>query len=347
MASARKMQVISKNGAVLRSGVELDSGHVADLEKGTVVTVEEVAMTADGKKERARVASPAGWTTLKMLVDADEEPQAWPEASSATVTGDSDSVTFEGLISRVRAREAAVGIEALDPTMTVSETGMLTLEARLASLGNGPGAARAEEGAVIFAGSPDANFGSSTMDAPLLITIADALQAAGWPTLRFNYRGIGASNGSFQASECGMDADAVLKLASTVAKKVVIVGFSFGAQATLKCIGSSLCSRYVALGWGATLGEFYPPFAEVVAKRCIDFKTALAQRPKLFVWGSRDGLTRSEVMRSLIASTPDKGKSSAEVVLEGGKHHLPGLEAECAAAVLQWLQGHVQGRKGN
>ena len=75
------------------------------------------------------------------------------------------------------------------------------------------------------------------MDNKVVTTLARALQATGIPTLRFNFRGVGASAGVFdQGAGETADADSV---ASYGAKRwpgrtLVIAGFSFGGYVALR-----------------------------------------------------------------------------------------------------------------
>ena len=71
-----------------------------------------------------------------------------------------------------------------------------------------------------------------TMDNKVVTTVARALNAAGIPTLRFNFRGVGASAGSFDQSVGETaDADAAARwgAARWPGRTLVLGGFSFGA----------------------------------------------------------------------------------------------------------------------
>lgn len=76
-----------------------------------------------------------------------------------------------------------------------------------------------------------------TMNAPLMLALRDALVAQGWPVLRFNFRGIGASEGT---PGVGLDevADAEGALAWARARfpgdTLALAGWSFGAAVALR-----------------------------------------------------------------------------------------------------------------
>jgi uncharacterized protein len=76
-----------------------------------------------------------------------------------------------------------------------------------------------------------------TMDNKVITTVARALQDAGMPTLRFNFRGVGASDGVFdQGSGETADAEAVAAWGAQrwPGRSLVIAGFSFGAYVALR-----------------------------------------------------------------------------------------------------------------
>ena len=75
------------------------------------------------------------------------------------------------------------------------------------------------------------------MDSPVVNEIAWASARAGIASLRFNWRGVGASSGVASGDARDADADyaaALAHLAETVPGKVVACGYSFGAAAALR-----------------------------------------------------------------------------------------------------------------
>ncbi len=76
-----------------------------------------------------------------------------------------------------------------------------------------------------------------TMHNKVVTTVARALQDAGIPTLRFNFRGVGASAGVFDRGRGeSADADAVATWGARrwPGRMLVIAGFSFGAYVALR-----------------------------------------------------------------------------------------------------------------
>src|ERR1700683_269763 len=75
-----------------------------------------------------------------------------------------------------------------------------------------------------------------TMDNKVVTTVARALRETGIPTLRFNFRGVGASGGTFdQGTGETADADAVARFGARrwPGRSLVIGGFSFGGYVAL------------------------------------------------------------------------------------------------------------------
>lgn len=76
-----------------------------------------------------------------------------------------------------------------------------------------------------------------TMDNKVVTTVGRALRTTGIPTLRFNFRGVGASTGSFdQGIGETADADAVASWGAEhwPGRSLVIAGFSFGGYVALR-----------------------------------------------------------------------------------------------------------------
>jgi alpha/beta superfamily hydrolase len=88
----------------------------------------------------------------------------------------------------------------------------------------------------VAAAAPHPLYGGS-MDSPVVNEIAYAARKAGLASLRFNWRGVGASAGmvSGGAEDAAADYRAALQhLMETVSGAVVAAGYSFGAAAALR-----------------------------------------------------------------------------------------------------------------
>jgi len=79
-----------------------------------------------------------------------------------------------------------------------------------------------------------------TMNAPLVLAIRDGFVENGWNVLRFNFRGIGDSEGqSSTGTDEVQDALGALERARSLGGPIAIAGWSFGAAVALRVAGMS------------------------------------------------------------------------------------------------------------
>ncbi len=96
-------------------------------------------------------------------------------------------------------------------------------------------ASRAGDGGAVIA--PPHSLQGGSMDSPVVNELAYACEKAGIASLRFNWRGVGASAGEPSGDAAHADADfqsALVHLEETVTGRVVACGYSFGAAAALR-----------------------------------------------------------------------------------------------------------------
>lgn len=89
-----------------------------------------------------------------------------------------------------------------------------------------------------------------TMDNKVVTTVARALQETGIPTLRFNFRGVGASAGVFDEGRGETaDADAVVAWGEQrwPGRRLVIAGFSFGSYVALRLAQQRVADRLITI----------------------------------------------------------------------------------------------------
>jgi uncharacterized protein len=140
-----------------------------------------------------------------------------------------------------------------------------------------------------------------------------ALAAAGWAALRFNFRGVGRSEGTFGGGVDEVD-DVLAALTRTrleVSAPVAVVGWSFGSLVGMNAVArDGGVATYVGVAppvRAAFKGTFeLPPVAELD-----DWKART-----LLVCGTKDPFCRREDLTALAAQLP-----SAEVrVIDGADH---------------------------
>jgi hypothetical protein len=117
--------------------------------------------------------------------------------------------------------------------------------------------------------SPHPALGGS-MTVPAVAELAWALTRAGFPTLRFDYRGVGASQGGTRhpagqgriddVSEEAADLRAAVQqlLESTRGRAACAVGYSFGAAVALETAGDALIERLVLVAPPTAVWDFSP-----------------------------------------------------------------------------------------
>jgi len=165
-----------------------------------------------------------------------------------------------------------------------------------------------------------------TMDNGVVVSVCLALAARGWTALRFNFRGAGRSEGSFDEgrAEMGDVAGALdfLEARSEVdAERLAVVGYSFGAG-----VGLHHAARDSRLGWLAGVALVQENYAD-------PFLDA-DSRPKLFVVGERDPWAPPDALREYVARLrPPK----ALRVIPHTDHFFVGREGEVSASIVDFL----------
>lgn len=177
-----------------------------------------------------------------------------------------------------------------------------------------------DSGAVIA--PPHPLYGGS-MASPVVGELAWACQRAGYATLRFDWRGVGASAGVPSGESSDADADctaALLHLAETVPGPLLLAGYSFGAATAVRVAASEPRVRRLVL--------VAPPPALLDARRLTAFPGSA-----LLVTGERDVHARPAELQALIASGP---RRRFEVIPDADHFFLEGL-AGISRVVSAWL----------
>jgi uncharacterized protein len=206
-------------------------------------------------------------------------------------------------------------------------SGSLALEGRLAEPDGTP------RGGIVLC-HPHPQYQGS-MSSVLVPALQRAFVAAGYTTLRFNFRGVGKSEGSYDAGRGETD-DALAAL-DEVAKVVphdaplVSCGWSFGSVVALRAaIQRPHVEAAVAIApplSGSALSPDPPPPDAVCAWG----------RPVLVIAGARDTISPLENMRAWIE------QARAELVVVPGADHFFRPPEPVADAVLEFLRRHDVG----
>jgi len=158
----------------------------------------------------------------------------------------------------------------------------------------------------------------------VLFRAAKALQAHGAAVLRFNFRGVGGSEGAHDEGrgEQGDAAAAVDEMARRFpALPIVLGGFSFGSSMAVR-VGCADARVRALLVMG---------FPETMLKDT-SFLTSCRQ-PRLFVQGENDAFADGPRIRALVATLPEP---KTLVVIPGSDHFFAGHLDELQAAVDSW-----------
>ncbi len=170
--------------------------------------------------------------------------------------------------------------------------------------------------------------GGGTMHNSVVVAISRALAARGVMALRFNFRGVGASEGEYGGGQGEQD-DVAGALAWLLAQPMVdprrisVVGYSFGAWVGLAYAQSD--PRVAAV---AAVG-LIPEYVDADALRSFT-------RPKLFITGEHDPLAPAHSLRKLVDELPPPKELH---VVAGADHFWRGLEPEVGEMVAHFIRG--------
>lgn len=162
-----------------------------------------------------------------------------------------------------------------------------------------------------------------TLDNKVVYTLARAFQELGAPTLRFNFRGVGASEGQFDRGEGEVDdALAVVARGRQLFPGAApwLAGFSFGGAIAVRCAARARPDRLVAVAPGVTL---------------LDVAGVVPACPWLIVQGDADDVIEP---RSVL-DWASRLRPSPEVrVMEGAGHFFHGRLHDLRQIVLAFMR---------
>jgi alpha/beta superfamily hydrolase len=198
--------------------------------------------------------------------------------------------------------------------------GDFTLDGRVAT--------RADATAGVVICHPHPQYGGS-MENDLVVTLATALQNAGLATLRFDFRGVGASGGRYDDGRGEVDdvrAAAALLRARLDVPRVSLVGYSFGSVMALRA-GTAEPDRTTAIVAVA------PPVRMIGLEFLAGRSVTLA-----FVTGDRDQFCP---LATLEAARERYAPASTLALVPGADHFFGGHLDALATRVVDLVRANV------
>ena len=183
------------------------------------------------------------------------------------------------------------------------------------------GVDRTDPGGAVVA-APHPLYGGS-MDSPVVAELSWACQNAGYASVRFNWRGVGASGGEPNGEAELADADyaaALAYLEETVSGPVLAAGYSFGACAAVRVARKSPRVR--------RLVRVAPPPALLDADALAGFRGSA-----LIVVGSSDSFAPTAELAQLLGAS-DRRRLA---VIPDADHFFASGLADISRHVRQWL----------
>ena len=172
---------------------------------------------------------------------------------------------------------------------------------------------------------PHPAYGGS-MHSKVVYTIYRVLDQAGHPTLRFNFRGVGKSEGAYSGwneETADMTAAAAFARERTGLRQLWGAGFSFGAWVGLQwALGDPGVERFIAVGLAAN-------------DRVFDFLDRVPW-PLAIVQGERDQYGSPAALAELTRTWERTGKVTVRIV-QGADHFFTGKLAELKQALEEIL----------
>jgi uncharacterized protein len=175
-------------------------------------------------------------------------------------------------------------------------------------------------GAVIAA--PHPLYGGS-MDSPVVAELAWACQSSGYVTVRFNWRGVGASGGEVNGDPALADADyaaALTYLEETAPGPILAAGYSFGAATAVRVARRSPRVRRLVL--------VAPPPALLDSDALAGFRGSA-----LVVVGSHDSFAPTRELAQLLG---ERDRRRLEVI-PGADHFFATGLADISRLARAWL----------
>ena len=168
---------------------------------------------------------------------------------------------------------------------------------------------------------------SSNMNDALLVTLARSLANAGMVVLRFNFRGVGRSQGQqtdgrLEPLDLAGAVDAGLRQPAVNPDKVCVIGHAFGAYITLLYAPFDARIRMI-------VAISFPLF------RALNGFPRQFERPKIFVTGEFDEICPPYKLEPFFESQIGK---KVGIVITGARHLMQGYEEVATTDILKYLK---------
>jgi len=198
--------------------------------------------------------------------------------------------------------------------------------------------------AVLNTGHPDATFaalvchphplGGGTLHNKVVYHTMKAFSSLGIPVLRFNFRGVGLSDGSFDHGRGELDDAhvAVDWLNKNLKLPILVAGFSFGSFVGMQAgCGDPRVPGLIGLG---------VPFLAEDRSYSYEFLEYCAQ-PKLFICGAEDQFGPRDAVEPMLRRAADPKRM---IWIEGAEHFFQGTPSspgpklnQMQSQILDWL----------
>jgi hypothetical protein len=171
-----------------------------------------------------------------------------------------------------------------------------------------------------------------TMHNKVVYQTAKTLHHAGLPVLRFNFRGVGLSEGGHDNGRG--EQDDVRAALDFLAERfpgvpLLVAGFSFGAWVGLR-VGCEEPRVTMLVGLGMPVGTVDVSYLSTCAKS------------KLFVSGDHDQYAPKEKLKAILEDLPARAKKRTELTLiAGADHFFTGYLEELDLALSTWLAARL------
>ncbi len=160
----------------------------------------------------------------------------------------------------------------------------------------------------------------------------------GWPVLRFNFRGVGRSQGQHDGfAETGDVLAAIDWLAREFRLPLVVTGFSFGSAMALRAAASAVAipGRARQIRAAAALGLPVQPQGRAYHYAFLQNLTI----PKLFLSGDRDQFSTPAELAQVVAAAAEPKRL---ILLHGGDHFFVDQLEPMQRALAGWVRNSVE-----